>query len=223
MRLLLIFSAASMLIPAVCGAQDRVVGQASAAAFEASAAADADHRSYVVQLTEFRLKSASDTKMTADDIVAKFTEGGDDVEVVQTVRLSTLTGFESFAQFGTVKSITTSWSSGSDRRGGGGPPSAPVRSTTDYPVGTIARVKLSPVGDSVAMQLKYEKSYVEGDEGKEFDPATYVQPDRKSSQYETTLLLEPGKPAFVGGTSGDDSTYLVVSVSDAKSSSRAGE
>lgn len=168
-----------------------------------ASAADSPAQSYVVQFTEFRLKSSSDPKLSASEIVKSFEQMRDDgkVELVEVVRLSTLAGYESMVQFGKMASVTVGTTAALPGRG-------PTRQLQRQSVGTLVRVTAEPQEGKVLLKLAYEASRFEG-AGQEDSP-----PDTVTVQFNTTLLIETGKPTLVGGTSADATTFLLVSIDD---------
>ena len=75
-------------------------------------------------------------------------------------------------------------------------------------VGTSVRVTAVPQGGKILLKLSYEASRFEG-EAEEDSP-----PDTVKLQFNTTLLIEPGKPTLVGGSSADGSHLLMVSIGE---------
>lgn len=171
--------------------------------FDASAAPPVPTQSYAVQLTEFRLKSATDPTLTASDIVKTFEQMRNDgkVDLIEIIRLSALEGQESSVQIGKAANVTIAMTAVA----GGRPPMRQMQTQT---VGTSARVTAVGQGGKVLLNLSYEASRFEGP-GQEDSP-----PDTVTVQFNTTLLIEPGKPTLVGGTSAEATHLLLVSISD---------
>lgn len=160
-------------------------------------------QSYVVQLTEFQLESSSDPKLTADNIVQSFDEMANEgkLEVVQIIRLSALERRETMVQFGKMVTVTSAVLPAGPGRG-------ESRRTQQLEVGTLARLTAEPQEGKVLLQLSYEASRVEGD-GHEDSP-----PEIRRIQFHTSLLIEPGKPVLVGGVSIEETSFLLVSITE---------
>jgi hypothetical protein len=196
MRCIALSMVVSMFVSAVCVAQED--SQCDAGAATPGPAV----QSYVVQLTEFRLKSSSDPAMTANEVVKSFEEMSADggVDVVEIVRLSALAGHESTVQFGKMTNAPVAVTYG----GGFGS----ARQFQRQSVGTLVRVTAVPQEGKVLLKLSYEASRL-ATAGPEDRP-----PDNSTVQFNTTLLIEPGKPTLVAGTSAETTTFLVVSIGD---------
>ena len=158
----------------------------------------AEPESYILQLTEFRLASASDPKLTPSEIVDRFVSGDEGVTPVSTVRMSALSDIKCMAQFGRQTAVTT----GSMTTGRG----TTQRATQMIQVGTMVRFTASPRAGKVLVELSYESSQLEG-EGTDSSP-----PDTVTSQFETAALVEFGKPKLIGGTSEGQTSFLILSV-----------
>jgi hypothetical protein len=180
-----------------------VLGQDSVPSTTANNGPAAAPQSYVVQLTEFRLKESSDPSLSAGDIVRSFQQMKDDenLELVETVRLSTLAHHESMVQFGKQATVIT----GVAFPGAG---RAPARSTQQQTIGTLVRVTVEPRDGKVLLKLSYEVSRFEGELPEDRPPHTVTK------QFNTTLLIEAGKPTLVAGTSADATSYLIVSIEE---------
>ena len=214
MRWCLVLSLTLLFPSAICTAQELIVEESDEVA---KRPARDELKSYAIQATEFKLDAPPDSKMNAAGIVQKFTEGGEGVEIVQTIQLSAIEGYDSSVQFGSIKHVTTGFSAGSEGR------RAPVRVTKSEPTGTIIKAKPASSPKGVVLQFSYEKSQLEelDDSSESQTPEDFVTRETMTSRYEAMLLLELGKPKLVGGTSGDGSTYLVVSISEQTSSGAA--
>lgn len=171
----------------------------------ATPAAAAAVQSYTVQLTEFRLKSTSDPKLSASELVASFEQMKKDgkLDLVETIRLSALEQYESMAQFGRRAAVTVGVTVG----GANGPVGRPTtRSIQHQMVGTTVRLTATPQQGKILLKLSYETARLE-EEAKDA-----ISPDTRMVQFNTTLLIEPGKPTLVGGSSAENSSYLLVSI-----------
>lgn len=104
-------------------------------------------------------------------------------------------------QFGRRATVTVG-------RTSAGPGRPTARHTQQQEVGTQVRVLASQQEGKVLLKLSYNASRLEG-EGTEDSP-----PDTSTVQFDTTLLLEPGTPTLVGGTSSKTGSYLLVSVAE---------
>lgn len=200
MRFLTIFFLAATATSSVGWTQ----GQEAATTTSVSETSGAPTNVYVVQLTEFRMKRASDVKMTAGEIIKEFEEKKDkgDIEIVETIRMSTLANFESMVQVGRKVTVVTGVMNAPGR--------APVRQMQNQMVGTMVRLTAEPRDSKTMLRLSYEASRLDG-EGEEDIP-----PDIKTFQIETSLLVDPAKLVLVGGSNADSTSYLVVSVTSAK-------
>jgi hypothetical protein len=77
-------------------------------------------------------------------------------------------------------------------------------------VGTLVKLTAVSQADKVLLKLSYEVSRLEG--GAPDNPEE--APDMIVTQFNTTLLIEPGKPTLVGGTSAEPTNFLLVSVTE---------
>lgn len=195
MRHIALLFALNLLVTAVS------VGQDVSHSHDARAHTNAVLQSYVVQLTEIRLRSFSELKLSADDIVKSIDQVGNDGkgELVEIVRLAALEGHESMAQFGKRAIITTGITMAGLGR-------TQARQTQQQMVGTMVRLTVVPQGDMVLLKLSYEASRF-ADEEPEDSP-----PDTTTTQVNTTLLVKPGEAKLVGGTSAESSSLLLVTV-----------
>ncbi|TVS09394.1 MAG: hypothetical protein EA424_27235 [Planctomycetaceae bacterium] len=156
--------------------------------------------SYLVQLSEFRIKDSSHAGWSTDEIVKRFERREEDgaVEIVETIRLSALSGHESMVQVGRQARITV------------GVISTPGRGSTrqmeSHNIGTLVSLTAEPADGKVLLRLSYSSSRFEGT-GTDESP-----PDIVTFQSDATLLLEAGKPTLVGGSSASETSYLMVSV-----------
>jgi hypothetical protein len=201
MRQFLLLLAACVLAPAV------VVGQEDSPR-EAGAASP---KSYVVQLTEFRFHNAADPKLSAADIVRTFQQPNaeETLELIETVRLSALESHETTVQFGRNAALTVGVANFS------GAPNFPggrnTRQIQYRQVGTLVRLTAQSQEEKVLLKLTYEVSRLEG---RAPDDPEADSPDVIVIQFNTTLLVEPGKPTLVGGTSAEPTNFLLVSVEE---------
>ncbi|MDA7933087.1 type II and III secretion system protein [Mariniblastus sp.] len=156
--------------------------------------------SYIVQLTEYRLDQPLNPSQSAAEILAMVSANGGDMkgEIVETIRLSTLSGTESMVQFGRRVNVTVG--KATTNRG------ETVRNMQAIDVGTIVKVTLVPRNDKVAMMLTFESSRI-GEDADEDSP-----PNVNKTQVNTTQLLELGKPDLVGSSTTSSSSIIVVTV-----------
>ena len=194
MRSLLLLAAASLFSCSFCYGADEPASTA------AKSLEGAEPSAYIVEFTEFQLKGPPNTKLNAHDLVRVLEEEktSDNVKFVETVRLSVLTNHESLVQFGKAVTVTVGAVLSASGR---------ARNTQTRQVGTIARVTASHQNGHVLLKLMYEAARHNG-QGTDDSP-----PDVTTSKFETTLLLKPGIPALVGGTSAEPSSYLLVTLS----------
>jgi hypothetical protein len=155
---------------------------------------------YLVQLTEFRISDSSHAGWSTDEIVKRFErrEEDGDVEIVETIRLSVLSGHESMVQVGRRARVTVGVVSTPGR--------GPTRQMESHNIGTMVSLTAEPADGRVLLKLSYTSSRFEG-EGTDESP-----PDTTTFQIDATLLLEAGKPTLVGGSSASPTSYLMVSV-----------
>jgi type II secretory pathway component GspD/PulD (secretin) len=158
------------------------------------------------------MKNAADPKLSAADIVQAFQQpkAEETLQVMETVRLSALEGHEAMVQFGKNAAVTvgvTNFSGAPNFPGGRGN----ARQVQYRQVGTLVKLTAQSQADKVLLKLSYEVSRLEGGspDGPEADA-----PDMSVIQFNTTLLLEPGKPTLVGGTSAESTNFLLVSVAE---------
>lgn len=176
--------------------------------FEATAAQEATNpangpeptTSYMVQLTEYCFAQPLSPSQSAEEILAMVSanDGNQKGAVVETIRLSTLSGMESIAQFGQRVNVTV----GKSTTGRG----ETVRSMQAIDVGTMVKVTIVPRNDQVAMRLTFESSRI-GSDASEDTPPTI-----NKTQISTAQLLEIGKPILVGGSTTSSSSVIVVTV-----------
>jgi hypothetical protein len=150
---------------------------------------------YMVQLTEFRIKKSTDAPVPTDEILKSFDELKDngEIEIIETIRLSALPGYESMMQIGRRAAVTVGVMNAPGR--------GQTRQVQHQMIGTMVRLTAEPSNGKTLLKLTYEASRFEG-EGTDDSP-----PDTKTLQFNTTLLLDPSKTSLVGGTSADSSTY----------------
>ena len=155
--------------------------------------------SYIVKLTEFRMKGpVQDLPATASFIqsFAKL-QKEDKVEVLETVRLSVVEGHESMANFGSRMPNTTNTSSAFQGR---------QRAYTYTNVGTLIKATAESQEGKVLLKLTYESSRFDKQQDEE-RPA-----DILTTVVNTSVLLEPGQDALLASTSANKSTLLLISI-----------
>lgn len=178
-------------------------GQEQAASGEAASEPVEAPRTYVVQLSEFRLKSSSDPNLTAEDVVESFerADGNEDFDLIETIRLAAMEQHESMVQFGRRATVAVGVTSSAPGR-------PQMRRTEHMQIGTLMRVQVASQQDKVLLKMSYEASRFKG-EGTDDSP-----PDTVTVQLDTTLLLKPGKAMLLGGSSAESGSYLLVSVAE---------
>lgn len=177
-------------------------------AFETNAAQEAANTasmpeissSYVVQLTEYRLAQPLTPAQSAEEILALVGANGGNPQgaAVETIRLSTVGGMESMAQFGQRANVTAGKTT--TNRG------ESVRNIQAIDVGTMVKVTIVPRNDQVAMMLTFESSKIGSDADEESPPSI------AKTLIRTTQLLELGKPNLVGGSTTSSSSVIIVTV-----------
>ena len=155
--------------------------------------------SFIVQLTEYRLKQPLDPSRSVSEILASLAKPGDNEEYqpIETIRLSALSGTESTAQFGRRVNVTIGTTT---NRGG------TVKNVQAVDVGTLVRVTPALQAGKVALKLEFESSRIEG------DASADSPPDISTTQIKTTQLLELGKPSLVGSTTSTANSVILITV-----------
>lgn len=161
--------------------------------------AEGSPRSYVVTFSEFRLSEFADPALSSRDIADAFNrlraEGT--LDLVQSVRVAGVAGERSELMFSTSVPMTQEITIGEN--------GASTRSVSWRDIGTIVRLDGSAQpGGMMLMKLQYETSAIQGDSD---EPMGASQP---RARFQTAVLLEPGRPVFVGGTSEEESCYLMA-------------
>lgn len=155
--------------------------------------------SYLVHVTEFRLKAPADLKLAPDNIAESFDrmleEGG--IELTETVSLSAMEGQPGYVKIERVTSVVTGMTVTAQGR-------FPIRSseTTGTTVGITAMHK----DDEILMELDYESSRFNGP-GTEESP-----PELIKVQIQTTLKLKDGEAVLAGGTTSEPRSFLLVRI-----------
>jgi hypothetical protein len=161
----------------------------------------ADSRaSFVVQLTEYQLEQPIDQSLSAAAILEMLTtqRDGEKCRPVETIRLSTVSGTESMAQFGRVVNVIVG--KATTARG------ETLRNMQAVDIGSMIRVTAIPQDERVAITLNFETSRISGDIDQD------VPPSISKTQISTTQLLELGKPTLVGSSTTTSSSIFVVTV-----------
>lgn len=158
-------------------------------------------RSYVVQLTEFRWKGSADLALSPRELVRAVDQLRKDgkLDVIETVRLSALENHESMAQFGKSVAIVTGVADTGQGR---------VRNVGFHQVGTMVKLTAVPKDGKVVLELQYEASRLNGEGAADLPSSTLT------TQFKTTLMIEPGTPTLVGSTTAQPSSLLVVSITE---------
>lgn len=158
-------------------------------------------QTYVVQLTEFHLKDAANPGLSTDQIVQTYQQLAKEgeLDVVETIRLTALEGHQSLVQVGRRATVTVGMVSAGPGRGTN-------RQTRQEMIGTMVTVTAEPQEQKILLKLAYESARLEEKDSEE-DPA-----DTITQQFQTSLLLEPGEPELVGGSSAGSSAFLVVEI-----------
>ncbi len=121
-----------------------------------------------------------------------------DIEIIETIRLSAVSTYETMMQIGKKATVNVGVMNAPGR--------GPTRQMQQQMIGTLVRLTAEPSDGKTMLKLSYEASRFEG-EGSDDCP-----PDTKTFQINTTLLLERDRKALVGGTSAESSTFLAVSI-----------
>ncbi len=160
-----------------------------------------DVHSYSVQLVEFQYKPTDEAKRTSAQIAEVFDElsSSGQIKVIEIMRLSALENFESMVNCGRMVDVVTGV-----MQAGTGRPASKVTQTQS--VGTMVKLTANQAGDKTLLTLAYEASRVEGNGGENGRPET------SQVRFQTTLLLEDGKPKLVGGSSYGETNYLMVTI-----------
>ncbi len=150
---------------------------------------------YLVTLSEYQLEGAASPKLSDSDIFAMITT--QKLTPIETIRVSTISGFEGMAQFGKQVTVTTGKTTNRE---------STMRQTRQVPIGTVLRVTAKSEGSEVMMNIQFESSRLDG-EGTDDSP-----PDIVTNRISTSQLFSLEKPTMVGGTSADKSFYAIVTV-----------
>ena len=157
--------------------------------------------SYAVQLIEFQYKPTDEAKRTSAQIAEAFDElsSSGQIKVIEIVRLSALENYESMVNCGRMVDVVVGVSQSVPGR-------AASRVSQTRSVGTMVRLTANREEDKTLVALDYEASRIEGTGDENGGPAT------SQVRFQTTLLLENGKPMLVGGSSYGDTNYLMVTI-----------
>ncbi len=199
MRYLTLFLA---LILAACNTAAAQPGTEpeAAQADPAPAAAATPPQIYIVELSEYRLKSRFEDDLTASEIVERLAQLKRDGEVdtVETLLLSALEGKASFVHFSKKSAVTV----GVVQAG----PGREVRQTEERSAETQFELLAKPEGEKTRIQAVYRASRL-GEDGTEISP-----PSTSAVSIETTLLLEFEKPVLIGATDAETPTYITLTI-----------
>ena len=159
--------------------------------------------SFIVQLTEYRLRQPVDPPRSVSDILAILARpgGNEEYQPIETIRLSALSGTESTVQFGRRVNVTVGTTT---NRGG------TVKNVQAVDVGTLVRVTPALQAGKVALKLEFESSRIEGDATQDSPP------DISTTQIKTTQLLELGKPSLVGSTTSTANSVILITVTSTR-------
>lgn len=119
-------------------------------------------------------------------------------EPIETIRLSVLSGSESYVQFGRRVNVTVGRTVG---RGG-----EAARTIQVFDVGTTVRITAKPANGPVAIMLSYETSRLE-DNGEDDTP-----PEMITTQISTSQVLELGRPRLIGSSSSAATSVIVITI-----------
>jgi len=152
--------------------------------------------SYLITLSEYRLKSVNPSELTAGSIAAAITT--EKAAPIETVMLSAIADIESMVQFGRTVTVTTGRTTNRD---------VTTRQTQQMNIGTIVRVTASPAGQQVGLVLSFESSRQNG-EGTDDSP-----PDIVTTSINTTQIFELGKPTMIGASTAGETSYIFLAIS----------
>ena len=212
MNHLAVLLSACVLITSVANAQERQTRPFPPAAFPPPGSSPATssplapsnvkgEQSYFLLLREFRIKMPLDYNLTAPEIAKSFDQLKKDgkVELIDTIRLTVLENNESMVMFGKRTNVTTGV--------GRTPQGLRQISQASFQLGTSVRATVSPQDSKVLLKLSYDASRLEGVATEE------TPPDTITVQFSTSLLLELGMPTLVGGSTAEETDFLMVTIS----------
>ncbi len=160
-------------------------------------------KSYDVLLTDFQWQSP-DPQITSQEIVKSFDQLKDDGKLssIETVRLSVLEGHECMVQFGKTVAVVVGRTGDQIGRPG-------AVSTRDTKIGTILRVKANTRSDdTVLLKIEYEASRLsDADMNVEIG-----SPEINVRKVGMSVVVKPGTPILLGGTSADPTSYMMLSI-----------
>jgi hypothetical protein len=158
----------------------------------------------IVQLTEFRMKKSANIDLLSNEIEKSFDEMKvrGEIEIIETIQISVLPGFESMVQVGKLATVNVGVTSS--------PGKAPSRHTQQQSIGTLVRLTAEPRDGKTQLGLTYESSRFDRERTDDSPP------DTNTFTVNTTMLISPSKTTLVGGSSAGSSTFLSVSVKQTK-------
>jgi len=149
----------------------------------------------LVTLSEFQLPDAATPSLTADEITSQI--AAKKLLPIETIRVAIVDGIEGMAQFGKQVAVTTGTTGNRDSK---------TRQTRDVPIGTIIRVTSKSNGSEIVLSIQYESSRLNG------NGTDDSAPDILTNRITTTQAISLSKPTLLGGTSKDQSSYAILTL-----------
>ncbi len=182
----------------VCFASNMAAAQEAPASDISSAIASTQ---YMIEVTQYQPRSSISPEATASEIIVALLKPEDPAkkaDVIESVRLTAMSGVQSMAQFSRINSFTF---------GTTAQPGRNVRQSQSMNTGTVLRALASPsTGGKVAVKITFESSRIPG------EPKEDALPETISTQIELTQTVELGKTMFLGGSTSDGGHYLLMTV-----------
>jgi hypothetical protein len=165
----------------------------------AEATATGGLTSYVLTVIELRTSKALAPNTSPEEILAQLgtARESDNLRVVETTRLSLLSGHEQMATFGKQIPVTTGTTSS---------PIGKQRSVQMQNTGTLIRATATPSNDQVLLQFSYEASRLTSLNQED------APPEMSTTRVTGAHLLPIGVPKLLAGSSTDQSTFVIVSL-----------
>ena len=195
MRFTFVALTALVLLTSAALAQDEGAGDA------VGKAAESTLRSYVIELTEYRWKEAMGAVISPKELAGSVEQLKKDgkLDAIETVSLSALENHSSMVQFGKNVAVPT---------GVADSPRGRVRTVQFKQVGTMVQVTARPMDGKIVLGLNYQASRLH-DQSEED-----LAPDTLTTQFTTTLMIEPGTPTPVGSTTAQPASLVMVSITE---------